>query len=220
MSFLAGIGLLHTVSLIFSILLFLQILVLMFNLQTLARENLVGELYAFLDEYWGWAHLKNNLFTLSVWVSSLLGCLYSIYALVGADDISIVDSWSGHPVFTAYIFLSLVFFTVYGVFRAVEQVKQTQETIAQLKKLKMFNWFRRTLENIKQSSWLNAGMGQVPKIIVAGSHWLTENISSHMIDKQLQQAAAKFFFIAALESMFRLATVAIALWVVSGRYLF
>jgi len=208
------VSLLKTIYQLFLTLVLVQIIALFRCLYVVVKTDSLNDIKQFLNEYWQWSHLRKNSLTLSLWLSSCSAYLTVWFVTIEFSDVSIITAVQEAPLLMSYITIGLVALVVYTVIKTNDQVVSTRQSIAQLKKMRLYTAFKSVLKQVKGSPITATSWGMWVGTAASATEWLSERWVKKKIDAEMKEALMDFSAYAAMEYLLRMSIVAAAIWIV------
>lgn len=183
-------------------------------LQLIANSNAHRDIKAFMNDYWQWSHLRKNSLILSLWLTSLVAYLSVWLVTLDLKDIALGKAFLKAPAPTLYVLIILILLLAYTVIRCCDQINATKQTIAHLKKMRFYQSFRRVLKSMQGAPISATSWGSWIGTAATATEWVSEHFVKRRIDAEMKEALLRFGTYAALEYLFRMSIVAVAIWVI------
>lgn len=209
---LLAIPLIKSISWLFLMLIFVQILALLRCLRVIVKAGALKDIKQFLGEYWRWNHLKENSLIVSLWISSCGAYLTVLLVSIGLEDITLDRAVKESPLLILYVIVSSLVLTGYTISKTNKQVASTRVVVAQLKKMRLYSAFKSVLKQVQGSSITGTSWGMWVGAAASATAWFSDHWVKRKIDAEMKDALLGFSATATLEYLLRMSIVAVALW--------
>lgn len=183
------------------------------SLHIIINSGTYKDIRAFLNEYWRWDHLRENSLMLSLWVTSFSAYVSLWLITLNLDDLPIAEAFNQSPFPCLYIVIAFIGLLIHTAIRSKDQITSTQQTVKDLKKMRMYRSFKSVLKKVQNAPINATSWGNWVGTIATATEWVSEHFVKRKIDADMKDALIKFGALATLEYLFRMSIVAVAVWI-------
>ena len=171
-----------------------------------------GKAWVFWGKYWDLKYAGENVLDASVWLTTILGCLYSSRLLGGLGGIGMAAALERHPILLLGMSAALGWFAFSTVVQTLSCVRRTQALCHPPLLKKIGGWaLQLSVLYLELSGWSEVlSVGQV------GLYMILDRAIASRTQRMLERSA----LLLAVECAGRVAVVAAARYVVTGHLRF
>ncbi len=160
-----------------------QVLVLLLCIVLITCKGALKDLFQFMREYWRPCHLRHNLLTLSLWLSTCLAylTLWSVSTQISA--LTLTEGFEKSPLLSLYIYAALGGFLLYILYKSNRLLVTTLEVSQGLKKMRSYHSFKRVLQKIRDSRML----GRWGSAATSVTYWISERLLRSLIEMRMRK---------------------------------
>lgn len=161
----------------------IQLVVISLCLGLMFYQGALKDLLRFLYDYWQLRHLRYNLLSLSLWISTLLAYLSLQLFASEMKALTLAQALDKSLLISLYVYLGLAVFLVYVLYQSARLLMITLTVSRDLKRLRRYRSLRVFLQKVREFPLLGTWSG----VIASLTHSLSERLLRHFIELRMRR---------------------------------